>query len=362
MRVWSHRPKCMRKSEDHDFYCIFTSTAFANGRGISIFTDPATAKSIAGLPAFTNPETVAHINDESGSPFEKRALPGRGFGLVATRPFHRGDSVFSHTPVYMVNDQTYEALNEEDRLEMQQEAVRRLPPGTRDLYLELHGHFGGDAIDDRLNTNSFYVELDSDRDEKHNIMLPETSRINHDCRPNSHYWFDPDTLTHHVHALRDIQIGEELSISYIDPTLTRSTRQAVLKNGWGFDCSCSACTQREIFTAASDHRLDAIDFLTKELANRTEASTASPETAELLVSLCEQERLDGPIADAYTYAAIEYNGVGDHRTAQKYAMLAIERGLLYSGEKDSDVIAMYRLMADPQNHWSWMYRRSRHDP
>lgn len=173
-RAWTQRPKCTRKSEKHDVYCVFTSAHFANGRGISILTDPATAKEIASLPAFRQPKTVADINDETGAPFEMKALPGRGFGLVATRPLHRGDSIFSHTPVYMINMKTHDALDEEDRLELQREAIKRLPPASRELYMALHGHFGGDPIDDRLNTNSFYVELDH-TGVKHNIMLPETS-------------------------------------------------------------------------------------------------------------------------------------------------------------------------------------------
>lgn len=143
----------------------------------------------------------------------------------------------------------------------------------------------------------------------------------------------------------------------IDPVHTREVRQKALKKNWGFDCACSACSQRELFTKASDHRLEAIGFLTKELANRTSESPASPESAEMLIQLYEQERLDGPIVNAYVYAAVEYNGAGDIRTAQKYAMLAVERGLLYAGDKDQDVRAMHLLLADPKNHWSWMFRK-----
>jgi SET domain-containing protein len=40
--------------------------------------------------------------------------------------------------------------------------------------------------------------------------------MNHDCRPNIDYIFDPKTLTQHATAVRDIMPGEELTLSYIE--------------------------------------------------------------------------------------------------------------------------------------------------
>ena len=42
------------------------------------------------------------------------------------------------------------------------------------------------------------------------------SRLNHDCSPNLGYYFDSDTLSHRVYAVRDIFPGEELTISYVE--------------------------------------------------------------------------------------------------------------------------------------------------
>ena len=73
-------------------------------------------------------------------------------------------------------------LSDEDRLELQRLAVDKLPPKSRDLFLELHGHFGGDKVNDIINTNAFDIEVDSTQDSNYGV-LPETSRMNHDCRP-----------------------------------------------------------------------------------------------------------------------------------------------------------------------------------
>lgn len=184
-------------------------------------------------------------------------------------------------------------------------------------------------------------------------------RLNHDCRPNSHYYFDPYTFTQHVHALRTIHPGEELTISYINPAQDRTARQDGLHESWGFHCSCSLCTQPLPQTSASDARIEQIAELRVDLEDYSPESEACPAMAELLVSLYEQERMWGPIAEAYALAAIEYNGVGDVWMAQRYARLAVEAGLLYGGPHDEDVRVMQELLRDPWAHWSWMLRATK---
>lgn len=49
------------------------------------------------------------------------------------------------------------------------------------------------------------------------------SRFNHDCRPNADYWFDPETLAQHIHATRNIAVGEEISLTYMEYVLRTHT-------------------------------------------------------------------------------------------------------------------------------------------
>lgn len=48
-------------------------------------------------------------------------------------------------------------------------------------------------------------------------------------------------------AARDIEEGEQLTISYCDQTAPRATRQQHLRFSYGFSCNCSLCQleQRE---------------------------------------------------------------------------------------------------------------------
>ncbi|KAL5545601.1 hypothetical protein UlMin_005288 [Ulmus minor] len=69
-------------------------------------------------------------------------------------------------------------------------------------------------------------------------MLP--SFYNHDCDPNAHIiWIE--NVDARLKALRDVDEGEELKICYIDASINREARQAVLSQGFGFQCNCPRC-------------------------------------------------------------------------------------------------------------------------
>lgn len=40
--------------------------------------------------------------------------------------------------------------------------------------------------------------------------------MNHDCRPNAAYYFDPQSFAQHVYAARAVAAGEEITVSYIE--------------------------------------------------------------------------------------------------------------------------------------------------
>lgn len=69
--------------------------------------------------------------------------------------------------------------------------------------------------------------------------------INHSCSPNVYY----STIHHDVHnidviAARSIATGEEITASYLDPsllTLPVQSRRAHLSSNFGFQCECLAC-------------------------------------------------------------------------------------------------------------------------
>merc|ERR1719362_578186 len=68
------------------------------------------------------------------------------------------------------------------------------------------------------------------------------SRFNHSCEPNIGRRFDADGCMS-LHTLRDIEAGEEMTISYLgDAELLQNTeRRRWQLQPWGFRCSCPRC-------------------------------------------------------------------------------------------------------------------------
>ena len=172
---WTQSPICTTTAGHPDLFCVFTSSTFAAGRGISVVSSPAAAKYLTQSAAFTHPADVPRgVNVEADPPYTVQPVPGRGMGVIVNRTLHRGDSIFSYMPVVILHRKTYDLLSDTDRLHFQREAVERLPARTRALFLSLHGHFGGEKVDDILETNSFRLDL-GEEDDSHTMVLPETS-------------------------------------------------------------------------------------------------------------------------------------------------------------------------------------------
>ncbi|GMH53923.1 hypothetical protein TL16_g01565 [Triparma laevis f. inornata] len=68
-------------------------------------------------------------------------------------------------------------------------------------------------------------------------------RINHSCEPNATYSYRADFKKSVLVALKPIQEGEEIFVSYIDCWFSRDERLARLKDNFCFDCDCVRCAE-----------------------------------------------------------------------------------------------------------------------
>ncbi|KAH8673929.1 hypothetical protein BX600DRAFT_547574 [Xylariales sp. PMI_506] len=371
-QLWPFSTPCVYNVNETRNFCVYSNPDFANGRGISVLTSPDRAVGIAQSRALADPSVFANMRDLNApdSPrWRVEAIPGKDYGLVATRNLEIGEHIMSTTASLMIDYNVFYELLEEDVHAMQVEAVNYFPPKHRSLFMNLSTHDEVDGIEERVDkiilTNSFDI-ADTDvlpeelqQDNNFYTVFPDISRLNHDCRPNADYYFDPESMTQHIHVVRPIAAGEEITISYINTYQTREERLARLDLSWHFSCSCSLCTLDDHQAAASDARLRQITEIRSQLSDWEPSSPATPAMAELLISLYEQERLWLTIYEAYAFAAIEYNGAGEPWLATKYARLAIKHGLAASGPGDYDVNEMKALAKDPWAHWSWMTRTRR---
>jgi SET domain-containing protein len=75
-------------------------------------------------------------------------------------------------------------------------------------------------------------------------LFPKTARINHSCNPNAGNYWDEKAAERVIYASRDIEEGEEITVSYIPLLKPIKERQARLQQ-YGFTCDCSACQSEE---------------------------------------------------------------------------------------------------------------------
>lgn len=226
---WQYSPVCSNTtstSPKTPQFCVYTSTTFASGRGISLLTTPKIASKIASLPAFTSPTPFKPLfNSLNPAPFEVRELPGRGMGVIATRPIKRGTILFAYPTIGIYHNSAFPRLHNSSSSSSSQThthsslfslSASQLPPSSSNLLYSLAAHEphrqlpNGEGVIGRLNTNTFGEDF---LGQEHSIVVPETARLNHDCRPNANYYFDAKTLMHYTVTGREIPAGEEITIT-----------------------------------------------------------------------------------------------------------------------------------------------------
>lgn len=73
------------------------------------------------------------------------------------------------------------------------------------------------------------------------FIADKISACNHSCSPNAEVIFaSPNDIR--LFALKDIGIGEEITICYGSPTQTRTQRRLFVKEAYNFECDCERCT------------------------------------------------------------------------------------------------------------------------
>ena len=137
------------------------------------------------------------------------------------------------------------------------------------------------------------------------------SRINHSCIPNAHYSWNCSIKRVTVHAVKDIPIDEEITISYCSAMRNFEERQRELEP-YVFACNCPACQTDTEFSNRSRIRRQQMRDLYQQItgygddppATRTECDHRDEEFAILrLIELIDEEGLVYEKSLAYRDAA-----------------------------------------------------------
>lgn len=303
--IWSHKPLCVSRKGQK--YCTHTSGNFRSSHGVSLIS--TSTASIAISAAFPFTSAVGPVSDE---PFEVQAILGKGFGLVATQAIPKASTILLDSPRIVASAQFPSFLSQAQGTSLLDHALKQLPDADRDLVLSLDKSLGGTDIEDIMKTNAFSCQLhDGGQDDSYMCLFPSVARINHACRPNAHARFVPKTLLMEIKALKDIQVGEEIGISYGRVDLKHAERQKLYKEGWNFGCTCDMCTFSKYDIAGSDQRRARFAQVRKKLENLTPATYDAQQIVsweQEVMELSSKEGLDVLLAADYERLAYVYAG------------------------------------------------------
>ncbi|KAF8852703.1 SET domain-containing protein [Acephala macrosclerotiorum] len=201
-------------------------------------------------------------------------VPGKGKGLVAIKNISKGTRILSEEPIITIP-------RNEMNIERQQisiyQQVATLNERQQRAFLSMHNIHPFKNAAERyfgiVRTNSLPAEIEGDK----GAIFLEACRINHACDNNAQKNWNENIKRHTVHALRDIEKGEEITIYYLGVHKNREARREALRVGFNFTCSCGLCSLPLEQSHESDRRLDEIirlDGLINQLG--PEAILSSP--------------------------------------------------------------------------------------
>lgn len=154
-------------SQSSHNYHVYSSRDFAGGRGISIVTTEERIKK------FQDVTLAPGINDNSSPPFLEQDIPGKGRGIIATKLLHRGDRIFAHTPLLMIDADVFDEA-EFEWSALEEEAVNNLPAESQKMFWELFGQPVLHPVSGRIDPNAFDLDMSEDEDSYY-AVFPETA-------------------------------------------------------------------------------------------------------------------------------------------------------------------------------------------
>lgn len=300
-----------------------------------------------------NTTTDPNAAKDSGSPlFEIKNIPGRGKGLVALSRIAPGTRILSEKPLIIVEPVLQSPASLERSIGDQ---LRKLSTSEKREFLSLHNNFPGSfPFTGIVRTNALPCGPGSPI----GGVYITACRINHSCALCAHNSWNTATQQETIHALRPIEAGEEITISY-KAEETHAIRQAALQSGFGFLCTCPICSLPPFELRESDARRLQIERLDEEIGDPYQLASnpkASLEKCHLLVQTLNKE-YDGyasaGLARAYYDAFQICIAHGDQARASSFADMAYKARVLCEGEDSPETQNMKSLALRPSSHRSF---------
>jgi hypothetical protein len=277
---------------------------------------------------------------------------GKGKGLVATRKIHRGTRILSEEPIVRVPEAVLDSQTLPASIRRQVDA---LTADQRHAFLSMHNIYADDPASRYLGIIRTNALPFGDNVREGGIFL-DTCRINHACDNNAQKSWNDSIKRHTVHALRDIEKGEEITIYYLGVLNSRKDRQEALRRKFAFTCSCRLCSLPPDQSQESDRRLDEILKLDSLIGGDGLVGILSAPLQKLRY-INQQVRLyneqgpdDNGLPRAFLDAAQIAIANGDLARARIFVERAVLGWTILEGDDSPNVLQYKALTQDPSKH------------
>ncbi|KAH9223624.1 hypothetical protein DL95DRAFT_517736 [Leptodontidium sp. 2 PMI_412] len=304
-----------------------------------------------------------------------RTAGAKGLGVFAKKLIPRGTRIFSERPLLTIQSDNvgslYPAvklLSTQDRdalmalssfrtreLDLMRWSVALIHTAKTTISTVLSAFQGKTAFApaNKRNSISDHVEVVSIfRSNSFSIgaklgiaLFPKIARINHSCLPNAQGNFHEGLGRFNVHATRDIEADEEVSLNYLlESGQLRDVRVEKLSRGYGFECACPACDMSGKRGKDGEEKRIAMGELLKAFVERPMVGDVSDKEAELetimaYIELYEGEGIAGKELSSMYMEAVNINtALHKPKEALKCAALAKELDKDCFGEDHTDAM------------------------
>lgn len=198
--------------------------------------------------------------------FRPQPIAGKGIGLVTNRLIQAGELIYTERPLFVSRSAL---LPYSEHGIFYRSALKGLSVEALMKFFDLHNAYptACDHVRGILNTNCLRVSIPDppDSTEYYVGCFATLSRINHDCRPNTKYFFDVTTFEGQIRAMRDIPPDQEITIAYTELSAPRQQRQESLLASRFFECRCRTCCLPPMEQLESDGRRQEAGQLIRQL-------------------------------------------------------------------------------------------------
>ncbi|KAL7467388.1 hypothetical protein ACHAXS_007625 [Conticribra weissflogii] len=291
-----------------------------------------------------------HLDVVGNEYYAIRPITNKGLGLIATSKIPKGTRILSEAPLFRLTRILYNTKAGEDQVI---KSLKSLDKERQRAFFALRNVHEGNPVLGIVRTNA--LALGSNATES-GIFL-RASRINHSCRENAQNIWNAGIGQLTIHALRDIDEGEEITISYLADRAGYEDRQKSLKEKFKFDCKCHLCMMPPDRRKESDDRLSKIRALDKMIfvsANCAPNLNQQLYLVRCLLQVIEEEGIwDNSIQRAYYDAYQIAISHGDIARAKIFVKRSYEAAVVIQGEDGTGAKEIKKFQECPTSHQAY---------